>query len=150
MAQTRLDVRAVPIPQGVADLAGANHLFIVWVGADGKEMFLRGGPGNPNLGPLDQDSMGFKAIYCNWGPYVAGCIDWNPSAKSVTAAVGYSDASWQKMVNACQTINFMGIGYRPLGPNSNTVAMTLLATLGISPKKPDVYTPGWDMPPLVR
>ena len=150
MPQTRIDVRAVPIPQGVADLAGANHLFVVWTGADGKEMFLRGGPGNPALGPLDEDSMGFKAIYCNWGAYVPGTIDWNPAAKSVTAAVGYAEGSYQKMVTVCQGINFMGIGYRPLGPNSNTVAMTLLASLGIAAKKPDVYTPGWDLPPLVR
>ena len=30
------------------------------------------------------------------------------------------------------------------------ISGVILATLGISPKKPDVYTPGWDMPPLVR
>lgn len=150
MAQTRLDVRAVPIPQGIADLAGAFHLFLVWTGPDGKEIFFRGGPGNPNLGPLDEDSMNFKAIYCNWGPYIPGSIDWNPNAKSVTAAVGYGPETYQKLVTVCQSINFMGIGYRPLGPNSNTVAMTLLAKLGIAPKKPDAYTPGWDLPPLVR
>lgn len=148
--QTRIDVRAVPIPQGAADLAGAHHLFVIWAGADGKEMFLRGGPGNPNLGPLDEDSMGYKAIHCSYGAYVPGTIDWSPAAKSVTVAIGYAAESYQKMVNVCQTITFMGIGYRPLGPNSNTVAMSLLASLGIAPKKPDVYAPGWDLPPLTR
>ena len=148
--QTRIDVRAVPIPQGVADLAGAHHLFVVWQGEDGKEMFLRGGPGNPKLGPLVEDSMGFKAIHCLCGPYVPGSIDWNPAAKSVTVATGYRQESYQKMVTACQTITFMGIGYRATGPNSNTVARTLLAVLNIPPKKPDVLTPGWDLPPLVR
>jgi hypothetical protein len=148
--QTRIDVRAVPIPRGVADLADAHHLFVVWVGPDGREMFLRGGPGNDKLGPLDEDSMGFKAITCTWGPYLPGTVDWNPAARSVTAAVGYAPESYEKMVNACRTITFMGIGYRLLGPNSNTVARTLLAVLGIPPKKPDVLTPGWDLPPLVR
>lgn len=87
--QTRIDVRAVPIPRGVADLAGVHHLFIIWMGEEGKEMFLRGGLGNPKLGPLDEDSMGFKAIHCLWGPYVPGSIDDDPAAKSVTVATGY-------------------------------------------------------------
>ncbi len=148
--QTRIDVRAVPIPQGVADLAGAHHLFIVWTGEDGKELFLRGGPGNPKLGPVDQDSMGFGAIQCTWGPYVPGSIDYNPGAKSVRVGVGYRKESYDRMVRVCQTINFMGIGYRATGPNSNSVARTLLTVLGIPPKKPEVLTPGWDHPPLAR
>ena len=64
--------------------------------------------------------------------------------------VGYGQESFEKMVRACRTINFMGIGYRPTGPNSNTVARTLLAVLGVPAKKPDVLTPGWDLPPLVQ
>lgn len=147
--ETRIDVRAVPV-RGAAEIAGAYHLFVVWKRADGKEIFLRGGPGNPKLGPLHEDSMGFKAIHCLWGPYVPGSIDYNPLAKSVTAAIGYQEASYEKMVAACRTITFMGIGYRPTGPNSNTVARTLLSVLGVPPKKPDVLAPGWDFPPLVQ
>jgi hypothetical protein len=147
--ESRIDVRAIPV-QGVAELAGAYHLFVIWKGVDGKEMILRGGPGNPNLGPVDEDSMGFKAIHCLCAPYVPGAIDWDPAAKSVTVATGYRQESYLKMVAACQTITFMGIGYRATGPNSNTVARTLLAVLAIPPKKPDVLTPGWDLPPLVR
>lgn len=148
--QARIDVRAVPIPGGLAGVAGAFHLFIVWKKEDGSEVFLRGGPGNPNLGPVDEDLLGFKAIHCLWGPYVPGTIDYAPHAQSATAAVGYGQESYEKMVRACRTINFMGIGYRPTGPNSNTVARTLLAVLGVPAKKPDVLTPGWDLPPLVQ
>jgi hypothetical protein len=148
--QTRLDVRAVPIPHGLADIAGAHHLFVVWTGEDGREMYLRGGPGNPKLGPGQDDSWNYGAIKCLWGAYVPGTVDWDPAAKSITAAVGYAPGTWDRLVALCQTIQFQGIAYKPTGPNSNTVAKTLLAALGVPPRKPGVLAPGWDDPPLAR
>ena len=53
-------------------------------------------------------------------------------------------------MDATNTIEFQGIAYKPTGPNSNTVAKTLLSALGIPPRKPGVLAPGWDDPPLAR
>lgn len=112
-------------------------------------MFHRGGRGNSKLGPVDEDSMDFGEIQLTYGVCVPRTIDGSPSAKPVTAAVGCEPDTSRQHGNVCRAMTFTGTGDRPLGPSIHTVAKTLLASLGILPKKPDVCAPG-SAPPLTR
>ena len=142
-----IDVRATHI--GGSGIVGALlsrmpiwHLFIVTTNEAGQQRFYRGGPGGPGKGP-------YGTIKSTHGPYVPGTVDWNPSAPSKSVSKG-NDAKNKDSVRTSelQRIDGLGVNYEPLGPNSNTVASTLLRKCDIPRLKPVWLAPGWDKPDL--
>jgi len=142
-----IDVRATHI--GGSGIVGALlsrmpiwHLFIVTTNEAGQQRFYRGGPGGPGKGP-------YGTIKSTHGPYVPGTVDWNPSAPSKTVSKG-NDAKNKDSVltSELQRIDGLGVNYEPLGPNSNTVASTLLRKCDIPRLKPVWLAPGWNKPDL--
>ena len=136
-----VDVRATHIG-GILSRLPIWHLFVVTTDAAGHQRFYRGGPGGTGKKP-------YGTIKTTSGPYVPGTVDWDPSAPTVTllsgpVAVG-KDAS---LAAEMRRIDGRAVDYQPLGPNSNTVASTMLHKTGITAKKPVWLAPGWEQPDL--
>ncbi|MEV6636693.1 peptidoglycan-binding domain-containing protein [Actinoplanes sp. NPDC051470] len=121
---------------------GVKHLFIVHTSDADNKTAYRAGPGVCPDGPRPD---GAPSIMEDHGPYNDRFIDWDPNAPSVTAVRGQAandkDAC---LLGHLRDIDAACIAYSPLGPNSNTVARTLLERCGIPQAKPDVVAPGWD------
>lgn len=146
-----VDVRATPIKisrasvppyQGtsVAHLATKYrliwHLFIVYTDAAGVEFFFRGGP--------QRDSISnFGSITVREGPYVLGTIDWNPHVRTRRVAMGLDICGKDADLRAeLGRIAALRKPYKVEGPNSNTVARTLLSKCGLPLLKPPGAAPG--------
>lgn len=135
-ANCQIDVRATKITA----LGGlpVYHLFVIYRNAAGVEYYYRGGPGGAG-GP-----GGYGNIVTDHGRYLPGTIDWAPGAPSVTAMSGPGacgkDASF---VSELGRIDGAAIPYKPTGPNSNSVARTILANSGVPEVKPVWIAPGW-------
>lgn len=152
----RVDVRAHRV-----DIVGHStpfwHLFIIYVDPTGKEFFYRGGPSGtchlecrPSFTRLPCQIVGCGNIATSFGEYREGTVDWTQGAPTVTALSG--PRAFNKdtcFASYCQRIANLRVPYQILGPNSNTVARTLLIRCGVVPLKPVLITPGWDSPPLL-
>jgi Domain of unknown function DUF11 len=113
------------------------HTFILYTAADGTQTGFRGGPahGGPDYGDILVESA----------PYNSNFIDYTPGAPAATDLLGPgacgTDASFQATVTQ---INAAHIKYEPLGPNSNSVAFTMLANAKLPEDKPAfTIAPGW-------
>lgn len=137
----RIDVRATKI--GATRPLGIYHLFIIYVDGAGTEWYFRGGPGNH----CGTHPAPYHGILCNHGRYLPGTVDWDPSAPSVTVMSGSGACGKDSCLASEESrINAACVGYRPLGPNSNTVVSTMLSNCGIPRRKPVWIAPGWGHP----
>lgn len=134
----KIDVRAVKVSEPIP----IYHLFIIYTDENGLNHLFRAGPSGsfPHYGTI-QVSAG--------GLYVPGGTDWDIDAPSVTVMKG-SAASGKDVCfrNELSRIASASIPYHVGGPNSNTVAKTLLVNCGVPVAKPVNLAPGWDRPPL--
>jgi hypothetical protein len=141
-AGCKVDVRATHIG-GILSGMPIWHLFVVTTDAGGTERYYRGGPGGPGGDPT------FGTIITNDGPYVAGTIDWSPGAPSKTVLSGASACGKDACLAAdLRRIDGTATSYAPTGPNSNTVAATILANCSIPQGKPVWIAPGWSDPAI--
>lgn len=139
----RIDVRATHIG-GILSGAPIWHLFIVYTDSTGTEFYYRGGPGGSCSG-VDAGSYG--TIITDNGPYVAGTVDWDPSAPSVTVMSGPAACGNDTcFASELRRIDGTCRPYAPTGPNSNTVASTLLSNCSVPRNKPVMIAPGWGHP----
>lgn len=115
------------------------HTFILYTAADGTQTGFRGGPTPPARGV-----QGYGDIFVESGPYQPGFIDYTPGAPTATDLLGPgacgTNASFQATV---AQINAAHIKYVPTGPNSNSVAFTMLANAKLPEDKPVFIAPGW-------
>jgi hypothetical protein len=141
-AACRVDVRATHIG-GILSGLPIWHLLVVTSDGAGTERYYRGGPGGPGGDPT------YGSIITNDGPYVAGTVDWSPGAPSRTVMSGPTACGHDACLAAeLRRIDGTGTGYAPTGPNSNTVASTILTNCHIPRGKPVWVAPGWDAPVL--
>ncbi|MCS6303123.1 MAG: DUF4157 domain-containing protein [Nitrospira sp.] len=139
----KIDVRATHIG-GILSGAPIWHLFIVYTDSTGTEFYYRGGPGGSCPG-VDAGSYG--TIITNNGPYVSGTVDWDPSAPSVTVMRGPAACGKDScFASELRRIDGTCTPYAPTGPNSNTVASTLLSNCSVPRNKPVMIAPGWGHP----
>jgi hypothetical protein len=140
----KVDVRATHI-SGLASYLPIWHLYLVYTDKAGKESFFRGGPGGHCAGATGQ----YGAIHSTHGDYKPGSVDWTPGADSVTVMTG--DGACGKdscFASELSRIDGLCTPYAPTGPNSNTVAKTLLSNCGLPVSKPVAIAPGFDDPML--
>lgn len=141
-----IDVRATHIG-GALSIAPIWHLFVVHT--DNKPprpypRFFRGGPGGSCAG---RSAGKHGTIITAAGYYAPGTVDWDPSAPSKTVMTGLSAcAKLSCLKSEVGRIDSTCTRYDPLGPNSNTVASTILSNCGITRDKPVSITPGWNDP----
>lgn len=141
----RYEVRSTPVR--VMPVAG--HLFLVFSDPCGNQIFWRGGPEEPPSGEsrcsgLDGD---YGAVETETGIYGPGSTDWDPDAATVTvqndepacakAKIRCLDAESARITASCT-------GYAKFGPNSNSVAYTILGACGLAKEKPGGWHPGWE------
>lgn len=141
-ANCRVDVRATHIG-GILSGAPIWHLLVVTTDATGTERYYRGGPGGPGGGPT------YGSIITNDGLYVPGTVDWSPGAPSRTVMSGATACGHDAcLTGELRRIDATGTAYAPTGPNSNTVASTILANCNIPRAKPVWIAPGWNSPAI--
>jgi hypothetical protein len=134
----RVDVRATSI----ANLPNyvVHHLFIIYVDQAGTETYFRGGPTEGNGSPITMDGGRYDLV--RFGDHT---VDWDLTASSLTVMSG--DAACGKdacFTSEAQRIEGLAIAYSgATGPNSNTVARTLLHNCGVPEEAPGPVTPGW-------
>lgn len=139
-----------------ADDKAYYHEFVVWTPDKGLPQFIRGGPkANEGLGSgsgggsgsagsagaKDGVNVPFGSILVINGTYdKKHAQDWakpgaDPSQIILTGSDQKLEPFWQKMVVEGQKINRANIAYAFGGPNSNTVATTLLQAAGLPQPK---------------
>lgn len=139
----KVDVRATHIG-GILSGLPIWHLFIVYTDSTGTEFYYRGGPGGSCSGV---STGGYGTIIGTHGRYVAGTVDWDPSAPSVTVLSGTSACGKDScFASELSRIDGTCTPYAPTGPNSNTVASTLLSNCSVPRSKPVTIAPGWGDP----
>lgn len=132
----QIDVRATKIT-GLRGLP-VYHLFVVYTDEHATPYYFRGGPERAG------GAAGFGRIVTQHGRYQPGTVDWAPGAPSERvmegpAAIG-KDATFRSDL---ARIDGASIPYQPTGPNSNSVARTILSTAGVPQAKPVWVAPGW-------
>jgi len=136
----RIDVRSTYIGGKILGMGVRAHLFIVYTGRDGRQMFFRGGP----------DLSGNTVAHS--GPYTPSTVDYDPSAPSVTLLEGpEADSKLDALIEATSIIDGMKVPYQSQignllstkGENCNSTAWTILTRAGIKPNKPSGRHPGW-------
>ncbi len=133
----RVDVRATHIGGALAG-APVWHTFIVTRDTAGQEWYFRGGPG----GSCAPGTYG--AIMSTTGRYLSGTVDWSPGAPSVTVLDGAAACGKEScFASELSRIDSTCTPYAPTGPNSNSVARTLLTKCGVPEQKPVLIAPGW-------
>jgi Domain of unknown function (DUF4157) len=141
-----IDVRATHIG-GILSSLPIWHLFVIHKNAAGVESYYRGGPGGPPAAGAAAGAYG--TIVSTHGAYLADTVDWSPGAPSVTVMSGAAchgkGACFAAELNR---IDGTRTPYVPTGPNSNTVARTILAGCGVPQSKPVAIAPGWNSPTL--
>ncbi len=141
----KVDVRATHIG-GILSSLPIWHTFVVYTDTAGAEFYFRGGPGGscPKV-----DAGQYGTITTNNGPYTASTVDWSPGAPSVTVLSGPTACGRDScFASQLSRINGLCTPYAPTGPNSNTVAKTLLSKCGVPVNKPVTVAPGWGDPDL--
>jgi hypothetical protein len=129
---------------GILSGAPIWHLFLIHTDAGGTQTGYRGGPGGPG-GPKGSS---FGTIRTRTGAYGAGFVDY-PAVDKVTVATGPAAAGKDATFAAeLPRIDATATPYAPTGPNSNTVASTLLHKAGLPHTKPVTIAPGFDDPDL--
>jgi hypothetical protein len=94
--------------------------------------------------PIDPRKVG-RTIVTMHGDYKPGSKDWAPDAPSVTALKGKEACGKDRCFVAQERrINKLHHSYGDLGPNSNSVAHTLLARCNVPAKRPALWAPGFD------
>jgi hypothetical protein len=137
-----IDVRATHIG-GILSALPIWHQFVVTTDAAGTERYYRGGPGGPGGDPT------WGSIITTDGPYVPGTVDWSPGAPSKTVLTGASACGKDAcLASELRRIDGTATPYAPTGPNSNTVAATILANCNIPQDKPVWIAPGWSDPAI--
>ena len=137
----RVDVRATHI-NGSLDSMPVWHLFVICAQESGDESVYRGGPES-------HSQNGFGAIVGTTMRYKEGSVDWDPSAPSTMVLSGpQACAAGNCFASELGRIAERRVPYDPLGPNSNTVASTLLNQCGIPREKPVTVAIGWGDPDL--
>lgn len=132
----KIEVRAKPIPWAPESM-GYYHLFIVFTDQKGIPWYFRGGPERPIPGL-------WGPIAIQWGKYFPSTVDWYPGGPSVTIQDCPDPCSkYQLLIRELSRIGRTNTPYQLLGPNSNSVAYTLLVNCGIPPQMPNVDAPGW-------
>jgi hypothetical protein len=143
----RIDVRSTFIGSKILGVGVRAHLFIVYTSQDGRQMYFRGGP-DKNPVPNQPPPM----AVANYGLYVPGTVDFDPSAPSVTILQGpQASAKLDALIEAASVIDAMHVPYQAKigkgltkkGENCNSVAWTILTRAGIAPQKPSGHHPGW-------
>jgi hypothetical protein len=158
----RVDVRSSDVAGGIA-----RHLFVIYY-ERGREQYFRGGPskggGSSGSSSSSSDSSSgsssssdsshssspssgsspYGPITTLHGDYKPGTIDYDRKAPSVTVLTGAGACGKDRcFANQAQRINKLNRGYKPLGPNSNSVAHTFLAKCKVPAKTPGGWAPGW-------
>jgi hypothetical protein len=153
------------------------HEFIVWTSDRGLQSYIRGGPnsrghygsrsgGGSGSSGFDIGHHGtnipFGSILVQSGLFQAGSPDYPQTKKDAyprqvvkSGSDSELEPAWNKMVAVGNIINKANISYAVAGPNSNTVASTLLQAAGLpQPKGNDLDgstpAPGADMSLLDR
>jgi hypothetical protein len=140
----RVDVAATRIG-GILSRAPIWHLLVVYADSSGTEHFFRGGPGGSCSGVA---AGGYGTILGTSGPYVPGTVDY-PPIHSTTVLTGSAACGKEScFASELARIDASCTPYSATGPNSNTVARTLLANCGVPQSKPVRIAPGWGDPPL--
>ena len=143
-ANCRVDVRATHIG-GFLSAFPIWHTFVVHADETGRESFFRGGPGGSCPGVAGT----YGTIKTDSGDYTPGTIDWDPDAPSETVATGAAACGKKScLAGEMPRIDATCTPYKPLGPNSNTVAKTILSNCGLPQRKPVLIAPGWGDPNL--
>jgi hypothetical protein len=143
----KIEVGAFPAlrPSGDKLYVPGNHLFILYTDDRATQQIFRGGPGN-----RCSQAFPWRAIATFSGsaqdpnnPDIENLN--NPFLQLVPAMQG-KEACGKDFCLALQALRIHArcIQYLAWGPNSNTVASTLLNKCGIPRVKPNVRTPGWD------
>ena len=145
----RIDVRSTFIGFKPLGIGLRAHLFIVYTSSDGKQTYIRGGPGAPvgTEGYDDYLEAGYTTV--DSGLYRSDTVDYDPSAPSVTVKKGdKAKAKLDDMLQAAHAVNSMQvpyIGHKGVldGENCNAAAYTILKQAGLPTKKPSGIHPGW-------
>lgn len=144
-AACKVDVRATHIG-GILGSLPIWHLFIVYTDSTGTEFYYRGGPGGSCTGV---NAGTYGTIQGSHGRYVPGTVDWDPGAPSVTVLSGPTACGKGScFASELSRIDGTCTPYAPTGPNSNTVASTLLSNCSVPRSKPVFIAPGWGDPNL--
>jgi hypothetical protein len=142
---SKIDVRARPI-QILENIPTAWHFFIIYTDEKGKDYYYSGGP-------QADPSNTYDVIGMSTGEYKPGTPDYPdppkvPEAVSVTVLKGKDKTQGKAdcFENELKRISKMNITYYKTGPNSNTVAKTLLKNCNVPDKWPaGVFAvTGWD------
>jgi RHS repeat-associated protein len=140
------------------DGTGPYHTYtLISSLSTGQEYIERGGPGGSNQSAMmNGDGTLELAPDDAWGSILARGRTWteapgsfdNPSNTVSLQPVGSISGSFSSAQNTLENlgseINATGIGYFPLGPNSNSVTYTIISNLGLNPT-PIHSVPGWGM-----
>lgn len=150
----RIEVRASFSGKAGSKFPMRIHLFIVYTAIDGKQWYVRGGPGpqvdDPEFGALEDGYVTAEV-----GRFTASSIDYDPSATSVTVMKGPAAAEkFDTLLAAAERINAAKVPYRAQlggmtsmdGENCNAAAWTILNLSGVPTKKPTGIHPGWGKP----
>jgi uncharacterized protein RhaS with RHS repeats len=138
----------------------ARHAYVVTTEPDNTRTVFRGGPakGNADQGTEDRakregntGSGTYGNIATTEQPYQPGSVDYDPNAESTTVVDDHEscDRYNQSFRGTLAAIEGKDIPYRPLGPNSNSVAYQLLLSAGIRPPARagsvllSRWAPGW-------
>jgi hypothetical protein len=140
----KVDVGATHIG-GFLSLAPIWHTLVIYTDTSGNEYFYRAGPGGSCPGVTTGT---YGTIQSTSGRYVAGTIDY-PASHRTTALTGAAACGKDSCFSSeLSRIDGRCVPYAATGPNSNTVARTLLATCGVPQVKPVSVAPGWGDPVL--
>ena len=146
----RVEVRSYPAAPSYSTLL-SDHTFIHFTAATGQEFEFRGGPEyQPNLAhPPSRCSncvgTTYGAVTASWAPFDSEhATDYGvPGTRSVL--VSEDCDKFTCLENEYYRINRTCTPYKSLGPNSNTVASTMLHKCNIPHRKPlSLWTFGWN------
>lgn len=118
----------------------ARHMYVIYTDAIGRQSVFRGGPANP------PPTTNYGSIVAVDRPYGPGAVDWSTTDPSQIVASGASACGLAVCFSSqVDRINSLQIPYQPLGPNSNSVAYTILSNCGLpQPSQPPFgWAPGW-------
>jgi len=144
----------------IEDAEAADHSYIKIVGPDGREFFLRGGPGpdadhaasSGVTGILAADSIGSKSSYSADAHFGTLRVDTgndalnleNKKRDDATKVLGRADMTFdeamQKLIKFKNDVNAAKIKYWPLSTNSNAVAHQAVTVLGLPRPADPIWT----------
>jgi hypothetical protein len=144
----------------IEEAQAADHAYIKIIGPDGREFFLRGGPGpdadgtasGGTTGILAADSIGSKSSYSGDAHFGTLTVDAGRDALDVeknrhddaTKVLGRVDMTFddamQKLIKFKNDVNAAKIKYWPLSTNSNAVAHQAVTVLGLPRPADPVWT----------